>query len=58
MGLNDMYIRRYVPGHCNIEGNEVVNKLARQGSTNQSVSMERSVESQISNIVRIIRNVS
>lgn len=57
MGLNDVYIRLCcIPGHCDIEGNEVAGKLTGLGSTNQSVSMERSVESQISNIFRIIRN--
>lgn len=39
-----------VPGHCDIEGNEVDDKLARQGSTYYSIPLELSVKPPISNV--------
>ena len=45
----------WVPGHCDIEGNEVADELARYGSSNLSLPIERSVKPPIGYYFGLIR---
>ena len=45
----------WVPGHCDIEGNEVANEIARYGCSNLSLPEERSVKLPIGHYFGLIK---